>query len=453
MDWQAEECAAPPASYFRESKVVMQLISHQPGLGAGLRTGSRSVFKTAYKQRSAPIVLLGILILLIVGMSGCGAKAPPHASEIAQKVLVRQPSRFERPLAISASGNVEAAETAYLSFQVSGQVRKVYVEEGQAVRAGQLLAELDLRDYQFRVDAAASQAGAAGATLQKVNAGPRRQELAQARVDLDRTTDEYKRLKALYDRGSLAPNDYKKIEAAWLAARERYSMAEEGSRQEDKLAAKDSFQAAQAQEGIARKALGDTRLTAPFAGVIVKRDIENGMLASSTRPVFVLMNLNPAKVRVGVPEAEIGKIRIGQRATVRIPSLGDRGFDGRVETIGYAADPAARTFAVRIAVPNPALVLRAGMVAESSIETGEKVTAMTLPGQALVRDSNGASTVFVLFPEKNRVYSRRVDVGSLFGREVEIVSGLSGGESVVVAGQQLVHDGSAVVAGQAGQAQ
>lgn len=426
---------------FARVRVDMKLKVHDRGSETGLR------------KRPAAIVLSGIVMLVSVGLSGCGAKAPERAGEIAQKVLVRQPSRFERPLAVNASGNVEAAETAYLSFQVSGQVKRVYVEEGQAVRAGQLLAELDLRDSQFRVDAATSQAGAAEATLEKVNAGPRKQELAQARVDLDRVADEYKRLKALYERGSLAPNDYKKIEAAWLAARERYSLAEEGSRQEDKVAAKDTFQAAQAQEGIARKALGDTRLTAPFAGVIVKRDVENGMLASSSRPVFVLMNLSPAKVRVGVPEAEIGRIRIGQHATVRIPSLGERSFDGRVETIGYAADPAARTFAVKIAVPNPELVLRAGMVAESRIETGEKVSVMTLPGQAIVPDSNGAATVFVLFPEKNRVYARRVDTGSVFGREVEIVSGLAGGERVVVAGQQLVHDGALVVAGEAGQAQ
>lgn len=417
--------------------MVNQLISLEAGCGAGLR------------QRSVPAVRTGVLVLLTLGLAGCGAGAPERATETAQKVLVRRPSRFERPLAISASGNVEAAETAYLSFQVSGQVKKVYVEEGQAVRAGQILAELDLRDYEYRVNAASAQAGAAEATLQKVNAGARKQELAQARVDLDRTEDEYKRLKALYERGSLAPNDYKKIEAAWLAARERYSLAEEGSRKEDKTAAKDTFQAAEAQTDIARKALADTHLLAPFAGVIVKRDVDNGMLAGSSRPVFVLMNLNPAKVRVGVPEAEIGKIRIGQRATLRIPSLGDQSFEGGVETIGYAADPAARTFAVRISVPNPALVLRAGMVAESRIETGERVTAMTLPGQAIVRDSNGTTIVYTFFADKNRVYSRRVETGSVYGREVEILSGLAGDERVVVGGQQLVHDGSKVLAEEA----
>jgi RND family efflux transporter MFP subunit len=373
-------------------------------------------------------------------------------NETPQKVAVRQPSRFEHPLTINASGNVEAAETAYLSFQVAGQVSKVFVEEGQAVRAGQVLAELDVRDYQYRLSAAASQAGVADANQQKANAGLRKQELAQAKVDLDRVEDEYKRLKALHERGSLAPNDYKKIEAAWLAARERYSMAEEGTRREDKLAAKEVFQGAQAQESLAKKALADTRLTAPFAGIIAKKDVENGMLVSSSRPVFVLMSLQPAKVRIGVPEAEIGKIRIGQKAAIQIPSLGSKDFEGRVETIGFAADPAARTFSVKINVPNPKLELRAGMVAESRIETGEKVTAMTVPGQAIVRDAQGATTVFLFFPEKNRVYARRVDTGSVFGREVEITRGLSGSEKVVVGGQQLVHEGAPVTAAEAGAA-
>jgi membrane fusion protein (multidrug efflux system) len=385
-------------------------------------------------------------------LGGCSS-APPISRETPHRVMVRQPNRFEHPLTINASGSVEAAETAYLSFQVPGQVRKVLVEEGQAVYAGQVLAELDVRDYQYRLSGAESQAGAAGANLQKANAGLRKQELAQAKVDFDRVEDEYKRLKALHERGSLAPNDYKKIEAAYLAARERYSMAEEGTRSEDKLAAKEVFQGAQAQESLAKKALTDARLTAPFAGVIAKKDVETGMLVSSSRPVFVLMSLQPAKVRVGVPEAEIGKIRIGQNATIQIPSLGSRDFEGRVETVGFAADPAARTFSVKISVPNPRLELRVGMVAESEIETGEKVTAMTVPGQAIVRDAQGASTVFLFFAEKNRVYARQVDTGSVFGREVEIIRGLSGSEKVVVGGQQLVHEGSPVTPVEAGAAE
>jgi membrane fusion protein (multidrug efflux system) len=405
---------------------------------------------TPHWKYAAP-VHFGATAALMLLLGGC-SPAPPVSRETPQGVMVRQPNRFEHPLTINASGNVEAAETAYLSFQVAGQVRKVFVEEGQAVRAGQVLAELDVRDYQDRLNAAASQAGAASANLQKADAGLRKQELAQAKVDLDRVEDEYKRLNALHERGSLAPNDYKKIEAAYLAARERYSMAEEGTRREDKLAAREVFHGAQAQESIAKKALADTRLTAPFAGIIAKKDVENGMLVSSSRPVFVLMSLQPAKVRIGVPEAEIGKIRIGQKAAIQIPSLGARDFDGRVETIGFAADPAARTFSVKIDVPNPRLELRAGMVAESRIQTGEKVTAMTVPGQAIVRDAQGATTVFVFFPEKNRVYARRVDTGSVFGREVEITRGLSGSEKIVVGGQQLVHEGAPVTAAEAGAA-
>ena len=392
---------------------------------------------------------MAALLLAALVTGACASKPAVPQAEVAQRVTVRQPNRFDHPLAIDASGNVEAAETAYLSFQVSGQVSRVHVEEGELVRAGQLLAELDGRDYQYRANAAASQAVAAGATLGKVDAGVRRQELAQAKVDLDRTADEYGRLKALYERGSLTANDYRKSEAAWMAARERYSLAAEGSRQEDKLAARETLHAAESQESVARKALADTRLTAPFAGIIVKRDIENGVLAGPGRPAMVLMNLNPAKVRAGVPEAEIGKVRIGQRATVRVASLGDRILEGRVETIGYAADPASRTFAVKISVPNGKLELRAGMVAEAKIETGEKVSAVTLPVPALVRDAHGVSTVFVLFADQGRVYARRVETGTVYGREVEILSGVAAGERVVIAGQQLVHDGSLVAATEA----
>lgn len=392
------------------------------------------------------IPFLSAAVFLSLGALSCSSRKPLPAGEIAQRVTVRQPDRFDHPLSIRASGNVEAAQTTYLSFQVPGRVSKVHVKEGQPVRAGQPLADLDVKDYELRVSAASAQAGAARAAFQKASAGTRAQELAQAKIDLDRTADEYKRLKALYERGSLAPNDYTKIEAAWLAAKERYSLALEGARQEDRQAAKETLDAAQAQESIARKAFADTRLNAPFSGVIAMRGIESGMLVDPSRPAFILMDLDPAKIRVGVPEAEIGKVRAGQRAAIRIPSLGAHSFEGRVETIGIAADPATRTFAVKITVPNSALELRAGMIAESDIETGEKVSAITVPGQCIVRDVNGAATVYVLSPGENRVYARQVETGTVFGLEVQIVKGLSGSEKVVIAGQQLVHNGSAVAA-------
>jgi RND family efflux transporter MFP subunit len=127
---------------------------------------------------------------------------------------------------------------------------------------------------------------------------------------------------------------------------------------------------------------------------------------------------------------------------VTIPSLDQKQFEGKVEAVGVAADPASRTYAVKIAVSNPAHLLRAGMVSEARIFSTAMVNAITVPGSAIVHDPQGVAEVYVYSAAQQRVYARRVEVGEVIGNEVEIRSGLTGGEQVVVAGQQNVHEGS-----------
>ncbi len=131
---------------------------------------------------------------------------------------------------------------------------------------------------------------------------------------------------------------------------------------------------------------------------------------------------------------------------MRIPSLGGREFAGRVELVGYAAEPQSRTFAVRLLVPNRGLELRAGMIAEAEIEAEARVAVRTVPADAVWRDPHGVTHVYVYSPEKQRVYARRVRTGRGAGREVEITEGLGPEELVVVGGQHKVRDGMRVEA-------
>jgi RND family efflux transporter MFP subunit len=136
---------------------------------------------------------------------------------------------------------------------------------------------------------------------------------------------------------------------------------------------------------------------------------------------------------------------------VTIPSLDGRQFEGTVEAVGVAADPASRTYVVKIAVPNPERLLRAGMVSETRILGTAMIDAITVPGGAIVHDPQGVAQVYVYSPERQRVYARRVEVGRLISDEVEILSGLTGNEQVVVAGQQNVREGSPARIGGGGQ--
>lgn len=408
----------------------------------------QSVFASLHLKRVADPALslraalpVAALLSFMLPLAGCGPKAKNAADEPVP-VVVRTAKQLREPAAVAASGEVEANVTSLCAFQMGGRVARVLVEEGQAVRKGQLLAEVDAADAQNAFDAATGQAQAAQAVDRKAQAGLRAQELEQARIDYAQQQDQYKRMKFLYEHQSLPANDFNKVEASFKAAEQRYQMAVQGTRAEDKASATGQAKAAVAQMHEAKKRLGDTRLLAPVAGFVGMKKVEVGNTVAAGAPVFSVLDLDPVKVRVGIPESEIGKVRLGGRAQVSIPALDGRQFEGKVEAVGVAADAASRTYTVKIAVPNHEHLLKAGMVAEARILSDQQVNALTLPGDAIVRDARGVTLVYVLDASRGRVYGRRVEPGLPIGNEVEIKSGLQPGEQVVVAGQQNVREGS-----------
>jgi len=398
------------------------------------------------RHRSAPFSYLlrplqALIFAALLPLAGCGPKAPVAADQPVP-VEVRLPRQVIEPVSVAASGEVEANVTALCAFQIAGRVSRVLVEEGQPVRKGQLLAELDPADYKNAFDAAQAQSAQAAAVDRKAQTGLRAQELEQARIEFAQQQDQYDRMKFLFDHQSLPANDFHKIEAAYKASAERYEMARQGTRTEDKDAATAQSHAAAAQMHEASKRLSDTRLVAPVAGFVGMKRIDVGNSVGSGTPVISVLDLDPVKVRVGIPESEIGKVREGARAVVTIPALDGRPFEGKVEAVGVAADPSSRTYTVKIAVPNKDHLLRAGMVAEARIYSDVQTNTLTVPGDAIVHDARGLTQVFILDAVRNRVYARRVEPGELVGNEIEIRTGIAATDRIVIAGQQNVREGS-----------
>jgi membrane fusion protein, multidrug efflux system len=360
-----------------------------------MATESRS---TRVRNRRLSVVLLVSAILVVAAGSAirlAGRDAQPAApAERAVPVQLRTPLALERQQQLVLGGEVEARRSVAVGFRVGGLVARVAVEEGQAVREGDLLAALDPEDYRLQL------------------------ELAQAAAA--RVNDQFERAREIHSQGRLTPADY--------------TAAETGARE------------ARAHEQMARRALENTRLLAPFTGIVAHRGVQPGEQAGPGVPVFTIVDLDPVRVRVGVPEREIGRVRAGLPARVAIPSL--RGWTGQgvIDRIGVVPDPVSRTYPVRIAVPNPAGALRPGMIADVRIDEDARVTALTLPGEAIVRDASGVTIAYVYFPAEGRVFSRRVEVGSVQGREVEILGGIGPDELVVVGGQHRVRDGARVEA-------
>ena len=388
--------------------------------------------------------LAGTVVLAAI-LGACSSHPAGTPAPTAVPVKVGQAHRFQAPATVPVSGSVVSPDNpSNVAFLVSGKVIQAGPREGDYVKRGQVLAAIDPTDYSLGVKAAVAQAAAAQAVLQKVESPVRPELLEQARVAFERARDEYQRMKQVYEAKSLPPNDFEKFKAAYEASRQQYEQARAGGQKEDRAQALAAFEQASAAEEIARKRLADATLVAPLDGFVANRSIEVGDMASAGRPVFQIVQLDPVEISVGVPETDIHLVRTGQAATVQIPALPGATFQGVVRVINVAADPSTRTYMVRISVPNPKHMLRLGMIAEARIRGDRQLDLTTLPGDAIVHDPQGASVVFVYFPDQGRAYSRRVEVGTVYGTEIEIKKGLSGTELFVLAGQNKLRDGSAV---------
>lgn len=404
-------------------------------------------------MKNRPAFLSGVLCLSLLGasLSGCkgdGRASPSDRTAVAAiPVTVGRVQEVQERESVSVSGTVSTPNAPVsVSFLVPGKVVFVGPREGEPVQRGQVLARIDPTDFNLSVKSAAAQAASAQAAMEKALHSVRPESLEQARIAFERAEDEHRRMKMLYDAKSLAPNDYEKFRAAFESARQQYEQAKAGGQREDKALARAAYDQAAAQLEVARKALSDATLCAPTSGYVAKRLLEPGDTASPGRPVFEIVQMDPVEVSVGVPETDVHRVRVGQKAEITVPALPGKSLQGTVRLLNVSADPATRTYMVRIAVPNPGRALRVGMVAEATIWGDRTTSRATLPGEAVVRDPQGATQVFVYYPDQRRVYAKRVEVGSVVQRCVEIKSGLSGDEQIVLAGQTRLRDGLVVSA-------
>lgn len=337
----------------------------------------------------------------------CAHKGHPNQNESPVAVVVDHPRKVDDFERVSVSGTLSSpGASSMVAFQVPGRALQVFPREGEAVKKGQPLAVLDSVNLTHALEAAHAQAEAA-------RAGARQAE------------QEFNRMKQLFDNQSLAPNDFAKFTAARDAAHQQ-------------------LQQALASESVAKKNLADAQLLAPISGYIARRLVEPGVIVSPGQPVFEIANMDPIEVNVGVPETDIRLVKVGQIANVNIPALPGKTYQGSVRVVNMSADPATRTYMARISVPNPDRELKVGMVAEVSITGSRKLNMLTLPVEAIVRDSQGAPLVFQYFPDQHRVYSHRVEIGEVYGRDIQIRFGLLGQEQVVVSGQNNLRNGMLV---------
>ncbi|MDQ6530972.1 efflux RND transporter periplasmic adaptor subunit [Flavobacterium sp. LHD-85] len=332
---------------------------------------------------------ISILLALAVLLNSCGEKKNEDAPKSIPKVSIKTLNAEAQPEVFSYSGTIEADNTVSLGFSVSGRVNSVTIEEGQRVNKGQLLATIETEEYQ--------------------NA------YTIAKAGLDLAVDNFKRLDLLYAKGSLPQRDH--------------------------INAKIAMEQAKANSGSALKRLKDTKIYAPFSGIITAKLIERGASVAPGIPSFTIMKTDKVYAKASINENEIANIKIGIPAKVKIASI-DQTFDGKVTIINPSADAATRTFDVKVLLNNTKGTLLPGMISDIKIQTGKMIQAITIPASAVIRDADDINYVFVA--SKKQAIRKRVNLGSFKAEEVIVTKGLEEGENVIISGQRNLKDGQEI---------
>jgi RND family efflux transporter MFP subunit len=319
---------------------------------------------------------------------------------------------------LEAVGTVRAAQTSQLASQVMGNIVTVHVHEGDRVERGQVMAVID--DAQPR--ASVEQATAAEIAAQK-ELSATESEYALAAITL-------KRYQPLYERQTVSAQTFDEVKTRAQSAEARRDMARAALAQAD---------AALAQ---ARTSLGYTRIRSPFAGVVTERKADSGTLASPGMPILTLEDTRNYRLEVTVNESDIRLVHVGQSTPVNIDALGSTEIAGKAMQIVPAADPGSRSFLVKIELPQNAH-LRSGLFGRAQFARGQR-SALLIPRSSIV-ERGQLQGVYVLDAEQIAGL-HYVTLGQTSGQQVEVLSGLEGGERLIAAPGDRELGGKRIVA-------
>lgn len=325
-----------------------------------------------------------------------------------------------------AVGTVQARRTAVLSSKVVGRVLSILVREGDRVRSGQVLVEIDSRDLRAELKGAEAAVREAEAAI-----GAAESAIAAAREHRELAAATFERYRALMTRESITLQEYDEASARYKVATAELARAEENLRS---LRAKRDQ--ARARVSYLESILTYTVLTAPFDAVVTEKPGEVGMLAAPGTPLLSVEETSSYRLEVQVGESRIARVKPGGKVPVMIDAVKDA-LSGAVVEIIPAADPQSRTFTVKIALPSrPAI--RSGLYGKARFSEGQR-RIVAVPIGAVVSKGQ-LDGVFVVDREEMARF-RLVKTGKRYDERVEILSGLDPGERIVVEGAGKLRDG------------
>jgi len=393
------------------------------------------------RARTAWKALLGAALLsLIVVAESCSKTSGKQVDNVAARpVSVRMIPVEQKQLRrnVESVGSLFPLDEVTVSSEVEGRVEQVLVDVGDHVMAGQTIVKVVPTELQLTLDQQRATLQQARARLglpenvEDVKDVREAAEVKKAAADLADARQKYERAKTLFEQGLLPKQSFDEAESRNNAARAAYDLSVQGVQ---------NLRAALAQSraaaALAQKKVGDSIIRAPFAGQIRERSVTQGQYLKVQTPVMVIVNVDPMRVRLRVPEKMAAWVKTGQEVTVTVEAYPGRSFTGKISRINPSVDQQTRAFEVEALIVNHEALLKPGFFVKATIPSSFVVDSLFVPEDALLY-VYGVYKVFVI--DGNTVKEKEVKIGERSGSEVEILEGLTQGDRIAVAtkGQEL----------------
>ncbi|VIO76415.1 Macrolide export protein MacA [Bradyrhizobium ivorense] len=368
------------------------------------------------RRYGGPVLGATVLLLLAAGLGAGGwrhyeagravAATAREARDMVPEVRVATVRASASKMQVSLPATTAAFEAANIFARTSGYIEKRYVDIGDHVKAGQLLAEIVAPEVDHQIAEAQAALAQSQGTLHQTQASRELAEVTNAR-------------------------DSKLVKQGWLTAQQgdndrltlRAQQAAEG-------AALSNIAVQEAQIKVLEQQKAYQRVVAPFDGVITQRNVDNGSLVQSGSTfMFTLMRANVIRTQVFVPQDEAFGVAPGVDAVVRVPEIPDRTFPGKVTRIATALQPGSRTLLTEIDVPNPDGALQPGIYCTVELFIPQRTPSMIVPADAVVFDANGLHVAVV---RDGHVHLQKISIARDFGTEVEVHDGVKPGDQVIL---------------------
>jgi multidrug efflux pump subunit AcrA (membrane-fusion protein) len=400
-------------------------------------------------MKGSLFILIGCAAALFLS---CGSKEEfSKTAPVPQKVKIENVQASPVEDTYDAMGTVRSKTISVLSSKVLGRIVSIPVREGDRVKAGQLLVEID--DREMRAQLKKSRAGlketqyALDEMENAIRAGEAEKKAADARLALASSTLD--RFKGLFERRSVSSQEFDEVQTKNTAAKADADQASE--RLQALLAKKNQTIAridqAEADTANAEAFLSHTRILSPIDGIVTTKPADLGQMAAPGTHLLSVEDESHYRLEALVEESRISRIRLGDTVSVSIDALGQKPMAAQVSEIVPALDPASRSTIIKIDLraPDSSTLFRSGLFGKARFNTGAK-QVLTVPVQS-VFERGQLTFVYVVDPAKI-AHLRLIQTGKRYGDRVEILSGLSEGDHVVLEPLSAVKDGAAVEPGE-----